>query len=391
MLLTQNARIPTTPTTWCTTKAPASAIGLAEKLRQLPLSFFGQARPVRPHERGHEGLRRPGAHVLSCHAAAVRCGHFDGGSQPSACSPSTGGSALAALWPLPVAVAVLLSTSASSASGKTRRNEAHHLELDRRHAGVPGMRPRDPRDEPGPARFSGSCAESAVALRAGADQASELDCRRERRRPAQALPAGSASAPRSLAGALLIADGQVDFMVFFCFLLGGHARVRSGERHPADHHRVAGLAPEHRSACTRYRGRALCRQVRPSSSRRVTTYPFEGVSFSYGGRASAVLSERDIHRPRRRSDGIGGTRAAEASPPWPSWLLASGMPMRDSVTRGRRGCGWPWSRRRCLADYAAGVPGRGAVRRYGDGQHPARPGRRFRRGGSRRGSRRELR
>ena len=54
-------------------------ISIAERLRLLPLSFFGKARFGRLDERYHEGLLRSGAPVLAHYAANFRYGRFDAG------------------------------------------------------------------------------------------------------------------------------------------------------------------------------------------------------------------------------------------------------------------------------------------------------------------------
>ena len=206
-------------------------IGLAERLRKLPLSFFGRRdladltntimKDCADHERmfSHVMPQLFGA-AISTAVVAVCLLAFDWRL------------ALAALWPIPVAVAVLLSTTRLQQAAGRARNEAN-LEL------ADGIQEylecaREIRATNQVPAFLGRVEERVDAFEHAKIRA-ELTA---------GVSASSAQAllrlgigTTVLAGALLIADGQVDFM-----------RVRSGERHPADHHRVAGLAPEHRSA-----------------------------------------------------------------------------------------------------------------------------------------------
>ena len=59
-------------------------ITLAEKLRKIPLSFFGKKDLSDLDEYDHGGLRPDGNGFLALHPGAGRCLHFDGpgGDQP---------------------------------------------------------------------------------------------------------------------------------------------------------------------------------------------------------------------------------------------------------------------------------------------------------------------
>lgn len=188
-------------------------IGLAEKLRQLPLSFFGQRdlsdltsavmKDCADHERmfSHVMPQLFGA-AISTAVVAVCLFAFDWRL------------ALAALWPIPVAVAMLLATTRLQQAAGREKNEAS-LQL------ADGIQEylecaREIRATNQVPAFLGRVGEQVDAF--------------ERAKTKAELTAGvcvsSAQAllrlgigTTVLAGALLIADGQVDFMVFFCFLL----------------------------------------------------------------------------------------------------------------------------------------------------------------------------
>ena len=51
-------------------------LSLAERLRKLPLSFFRQKRPCRPHKYDYGGLRSFRKGLLALHTGAVRLGDF---------------------------------------------------------------------------------------------------------------------------------------------------------------------------------------------------------------------------------------------------------------------------------------------------------------------------
>ena len=212
MLLTQNLEYDSTYNVVYNESA-RKRIGLAEKLRQLPLSFFGQRdlsdltsavmKDCADHERmfSHVMPQLFGA-AISTAVVAVCLLAFDWRL------------ALAALWPIPVAVAVLLSTTRLQQAAGRARNEAN-LEL------ADGIQEylecaREIRATNQVPAFLGRVGERVDAFEHAKIRA-ELTA---------GVSASSAQAllrlgigTTVLAGALLIADGQVDFMVFFCFLL----------------------------------------------------------------------------------------------------------------------------------------------------------------------------
>ena len=212
MLLTQNLEYDSTYNVVYNESA-RKRIGLAEKLRQLPLSFFGQRdlsdltsavmKDCADHERmfSHVMPQLFGA-AISTAVVAVCLLAFDWRL------------ALAALWPIPVAVAVLLSTTRLQQAAGRARNEAN-LEL------ADGIQEylecaREIRATNQVPAFLGRVEERVDAFEHAKIRA-ELTA---------GVSASSAQAllrlgigTTVLAGALLIADGQVDFMVFFCFLL----------------------------------------------------------------------------------------------------------------------------------------------------------------------------
>ena len=202
MLLTQNLEYDSTYNVVYNESA-RKRIGLAEKLRQLPLSFFGQRdlsdltsavmKDCADHERmfSHVMPQLFGAAISTAVVAACLLA-FDWRL------------ALAALWPIPVAVAVLLSTTRLQQAAGCARNEAN-LEL------ADGIQ---------------EYLECAREIRATNQVPAFLGRVGERAELTAGVSASSAQAllrlgigTTVLAGALLIADGQVDFMVFFCFLL----------------------------------------------------------------------------------------------------------------------------------------------------------------------------
>ena len=188
-------------------------IGLAEKLRQLPLSFFGQRdlsdltsavmKDCADHERmfSHVMPQLFGA-AISTAVVAVCLVAFDWRL------------ALAALWPIPVAVAVLLSTTRLQQAAGRARNEAS-LEL------ADGIQ-----EYLECAREIRATNQVPAFLERVGERVDAFEHAKIRAELTAGVSASSAQAllrlgigTTVLAGALLIADGQVDFMVFFCFLL----------------------------------------------------------------------------------------------------------------------------------------------------------------------------
>ena len=188
-------------------------IGLAEKLRQLPLSFFGQRdlsdltsavmKDCADHERmfSHVMPQLFGA-AISTAVVAVCLVAFDWRL------------ALAALWPIPVAVAVLLSTTHLQQAAGRARNEAS-LEL------ADGIQ-----EYLECAREIRATNQVPAFLERVGERVDAFEHAKIRAELTAGVSASSAQAllrlgigTTVLAGALLIADGQVDFMVFFCFLL----------------------------------------------------------------------------------------------------------------------------------------------------------------------------
>ncbi len=212
MLLTQNLEYDSTYNVVYNESA-RKRIGLAEKLRQLPLSFFGQrdlsdltsavmkdcADPERMFS--HVMPQLFGA-AISTAVVAVCLVAFDWRL------------ALAALWPIPVAVAVLLSTTRLQQAAGRARNEAS-LEL------ADGIQ-----EYLECAREIRATNQVPAFLERVGERVDAFEHAKIRAELTAGVSASSAQAllrlgigTTVLAGALLIADGQVDFMVFFCFLL----------------------------------------------------------------------------------------------------------------------------------------------------------------------------
>ena len=244
------------------------------------------------------------------------------------------------------------------------------------------MRPRDPCHEPG-SGVSRARGRAGGRLRACEDQGGA-----DRWRERVVGPGASAARYRHHGvGRRAAHCGRAGGLHGVLLLpAGGHACVRPGERHPADHHRAAGLAPEHRTAAG-YRGRACSNGYDRVQAGRPRPDLRGRVVLLWRGRARA--ERRDVHRTRRRGDGVGGAQWRRQVHRGQAGRAFLGRRRRAGARgrRGRGGCGTGDA----LGGLCRGVPGRGAVRRYGDGQHPARPGRRLRRRGSRRCPRRELR
>lgn len=188
-------------------------VNLAEKLRQLPLSFFGKRdlsdltsavmKDCADHERMFSHVM-PQLFGLSASTLVVAVGLFFFDWRL----------ALAALWPIPVAVLLLVCTARLQQRAGSSRNAANLALADSIQEYLECAREIRATNQ-GPAFFgavSGRIedferAKIKAELVTGVSVSS-----------AQAfLKLGTATTV--LAGALLIASGQVDFMVYFCFLL----------------------------------------------------------------------------------------------------------------------------------------------------------------------------
>ena len=340
MLLTQNLEYDSTYNVVYNESA-RKRIGLAEKLRQLPLSFFGQRdlsdltsavmKDCADHERmfSHVMPQLFGA-AISTAVVAVCLVAFDWRL------------ALAALWPIPVAVAVLLSTTRLQQAAGRARNEAS-LEL------ADGIQ-----EYLECAREIRATNQVPAFLERVGERVDAFEHAKIRAELTAGVSASSAQAllrlgigTTVLAGALLIADGQVDFLVFFCFLLAvtrvydpvnvilqtiielldlrlNIARLQAIEEEPAQ------------TGTTEFK---------PAGH----DLTFEGVSFSYGG-GERVLS--DVTFTAREGEvTVSGPVAAVASLRRPSSVRAFLGRRRWAGARGRRGrggCGTGGA----LADYA---------------------------------------
>lgn len=188
-------------------------IGLAEKLRQLPLSFFGQRdlsdltsavmKDCADHERmfSHIVPQLFGAAISTTVVAACLLA-FDWRL------------ALAALWPIPVAVLVLLATTRFQDAAGRSRNAA-------------GLQLADGIQEYLEcAREIRATNQTPVFLDRVGEQVDAFERTKIKAELVTGVSVSSAQAllrlgigTTVLVGALLIGAGQVDFMVFFCFLL----------------------------------------------------------------------------------------------------------------------------------------------------------------------------
>ena len=232
-------------------------IGLAEKLRQLPLSFFGQRdlsdltsaimKDCADHERmfSHVMPQLFGAAISTVVVAACLFA-FDWRL------------ALAALWPIPIAVAiVLVTTRFQNAAGRARNVP---VVLGRVDGQVDAFERAKIKAE----LLTGGSVSSAQAL----------------------LRLGTGTTV--LTGALLIAAGQVDFMVFFCFLL---AVTRVYDPVNLILQVIAEVLDLRLNI-----GRLQAIEAEPAQAGSTTFQPaghdlvFEGVSFSYGD-GKRVLDE----------------------------------------------------------------------------------------------------
>lgn len=188
-------------------------VGLAEKLRQLPLSFFGQRdlsdltsavmKDCADHERmfSHIMPQLFGA-AISTTVVAVCLLAFDWRL------------ALAALWPIPVAVLLVLATTRFQEAAGRSRNAAG-LEL------ADGIQ-----EYLECAREVRATNQTQVFLGRAGERVDAFERAKIKAELVTGVCVSSAQAllrlgigTTVLAGALLIGAGQVDFMVFFCFLL----------------------------------------------------------------------------------------------------------------------------------------------------------------------------
>ena len=257
-------------------------IGLAEKLRQLPLSFFGQRdlsdltsaimKDCADHERmfSHVMPQLFGAAISTVVVAACLFA-FDWRL------------ALAALWPIPIAVAiVLVTTRFQNAAGRARN--AAGLELG---DGIQEYLECAPEIR----------ATNQVPVFLGRVDG-QVDAFERAKIKAELLTGGSVSSAQALlrlgtgttvlTGALLIAAGQVDFMVFFCFLL---AVTRVYDPVNLILQVIAEVLDLRLNI-----GRLQAIEAEPAQAGSTTFQPaghdlvFEGVSFSYGD-GKRVLDE----------------------------------------------------------------------------------------------------
>lgn len=188
-------------------------VGLAEKLRQLPLSFFGQRdlsdltsavmKDCADHERmfSHVMPQLFGS-AISTAVVAICLFTFDWRL------------ALAALWPIPVAVLVLLATTRFQDAAGRARNAANLDMAD----GI--------QEYLECAREIRATNQTGAFLKRVNAHVDEFERTKIKAELVTGVSVSSAQAllrlgtgTTVLVGALLIAAGSVDFMVFFCFLL----------------------------------------------------------------------------------------------------------------------------------------------------------------------------
>lgn len=188
-------------------------VDLAEKLRRLPLSFFGRRdlsdlttavmKDCSDHERMFSHVM-PQLFGTAISTVIIAIALF----------VSDWRLALAALWPIPVAIVVLLATSRLQQRVSSARNEAELAMSD----GI--------QEYLECAREIRATNQTPLFLGKVGERIDGFERAKIKAELAMAIPVSSAQAllkvgigTTVLVGALLIAAGQVDFMMYFCFLL----------------------------------------------------------------------------------------------------------------------------------------------------------------------------